>query len=242
MNNQLPHGTLNNHVIPNRGNNVPTRFPPNTFIPPNSQHPHHHLPPPQNNMVLGPNRVLVGPPPPSMRHTITGAPPARPIFPNHQHQQQPLPPHQQFVHRGSVSHSPPASTTTATTSTVPVASVFSQTMQQQQQQNPVVDIGTYNQLLDIYYTNPVDVKGVVALDLFRGKSALANTVFEEADLFNSFDKLFALVQEQIEDERYGDELIYQVNINSCCIVIFHYVMLFDDYLFNILKRMIMHLL
>lgn len=62
------------------------------------------------------------------------------------------------------------------------------------------DTAVYDQLLELYYKNPVDIKDVVSLDLFRTKSALPNTVFEEADLFNSFDKVVSLLDAEEQED------------------------------------------
>lgn len=65
-----------------------------------------------------------------------------------------------------------------------------------------VTISTYDKLLTLYYKNPVDIQEIVALDLFRTRSALPNTVFEEADLFSPFETLYSLsdYKDNVDDE------------------------------------------
>ena len=153
-------------------------------------------PPQSANMAFnpGPNRTLVGPqPPPQMRHTM--APVARGPF----YQPQQMTPQQSTVGRPSMQQPPQQHQSPIHQQHVQQQITF--TPPQQPQQNPVVDLAVYDQLLDLYYKNPVDIKDVISLDLFKTKSALPNTVFEEADLFNTFDKIVSLVDVNQDDDR-----------------------------------------
>lgn len=43
-------------------------------------------------------------------------------------------------------------------------------------------------VLSVYYRDPLNVIDLFSLDIFRTDVALPNTVFEEVDLFDPFDK------------------------------------------------------
>ncbi|KAL9653011.1 hypothetical protein ABK040_015526 [Willaertia magna] len=55
-----------------------------------------------------------------------------------------------------------------------------------QQKDLIVNIRGYDELLDLFYKQPVKIEDLVKLDLFCIKSAMPRTAFEEADLFSTY--------------------------------------------------------
>ncbi len=71
---------------------------------------------------------------------------------------------------------------------------------QQTQQPPTNNALVYDRLLHLYYRDPVAFAEIIELDLFRTKSVLQNTVFEEADLYNSFEKAYIFTEKDGEED------------------------------------------